>query len=153
MLDTGPIRAAGRQHAVQIRCLVVLLEESLELVDISANELVNLLAILEKVEGGHGGNAKLGGHVAGLIDINLEALDVGELLGKGLKLGANHAARTAPGSGEVNGDDARGDLLLELGERLDHGRHGDGVGVFLKKKKKRKKRKKERDREEIRRYE
>lgn len=64
------------------------------------------LAVFVGDEGGHGPDTGLLGDLRLLIDVDLVEADVGVLLlaGELLEDGADHFARTAPGSREVNDD-------------------------------------------------
>jgi hypothetical protein len=77
---------------------------------------VNLLAILEEEESGHGGDAVLGGDLGGLVDVDLVELDV--LVGQAelLDLRGDGLAGAAPGGEEVDEDGLGGvdDLLVPL---------------------------------------
>lgn len=59
----------------------VLLDQGQQLWWDSADELVNLLAVPEQVEGGHGLDVGLLGQLGELIDVNLDEDDVRHLIG------------------------------------------------------------------------
>lgn len=61
----------------------MLLDQSLDLGGRSADELVGSLgvAVLEDVEGGHSLDAVLGSQLGVVVDVNLDEVDVGELVG------------------------------------------------------------------------
>ena len=79
---------------------------------------VELLAVLEEKESGHGTDTELGSNLGQLVDVDLVELGVGVLVAELLDLGGDGLARTAPGSEAVNDDVAGGlakDLLVEFG--------------------------------------
>lgn len=84
---------------------MVLLDQGLQFGGDSANDLVDLLAVLEQEKGGHGPDAVLLGDRGLLVDVNLEVVDVWVLLGPLSDLGGDGLARTAPGGVEVYEDD------------------------------------------------
>lgn len=97
-----------KQFNIYFLCSV-LLDEGLELVA-GADDLLELLAVLEEEEGGDGGDAVLSREVAGLVDVDLEEDDVGVLLGEGDELGGHHPAGAAPGGEEVDDDELAGSV-------------------------------------------
>jgi hypothetical protein len=71
---------------------------------VRSNNLLNLLALLEEQEGGHGTDAEFLCDVVDLINVNLVEAGVFKLLGHLGYLGRNDFARTAPGSEAVEND-------------------------------------------------
>eukprot|EP00053_Salpingoeca_punica_P008611 m.77034 g.77034 ORF g.77034 m.77034 type:complete len:398 (-) comp14674_c1_seq9:234-1427(-) len=97
--------------------LLQLLNEADEAALVSAGELANLLAVVEDLEGGHGGDLALLRGLGVGVDVDLEEVDAGVLGGQALEDRADHAAGRAPGGGKVNDDlGVGGEGLLELGE-------------------------------------
>lgn len=78
------------------------------------SQLVLLLAILVEQEGGHGGDAVVGGDFGELIDIDLVELDGSDAVAQLLDERGNRLARTTPGGEEVDNDG----LLAVLDELL-----------------------------------
>lgn len=67
---------------VLIPLFVVLLNGRLECRGVGADDLCNLLALLEEEEGGHGADTELLSNVGNLVDIDLVESGVGEGLGE-----------------------------------------------------------------------
>jgi hypothetical protein len=81
---------------------MVLLDLGLKILLPGANDSVNLLAVLDEEEGRHGLDFVFRSNFLQLININLQEDGAGVLLGELNKDGGDEAARTAPGSSEVN---------------------------------------------------
>ena len=86
----------------------------------SADELVQLLSVLEHLEGRHGRDAAGGSDRLDLIDVDLEEHDGSEFVRELDKLRSDHAAGPAPGRREVNDD---------LQTKKGRGSEGGGAGA------------------------
>lgn len=69
---------------------------------ISADDLTDLLAVLEQDEGGHGTDAELLGHVRHLVHVDLVEAHVRVLIGQIGNVWRDHFARPAPGGVAVD---------------------------------------------------
>ena len=110
----------------------VLRDGGLELVEVRANNGLDLFAVLEEDKGGHRTDADLLRNLALLVDVDLVEAELlaGGGLGDLLEDRADHLARTAPGGPEVDHDDlVTAGNLLELVVRRDnlntHGEFGE----------------------------
>lgn len=81
----------------------------------TADSLEDLAGVVE-LEGGHGGDAVLGGDFAELVDVDLEELDFGVHLTQLLEDGRDGLAGAAPGGEVVDDNGAVGalNLLVEV---------------------------------------
>jgi len=96
----------------------MLVDRSADSALVCADNLLDLLTVLEDQEGGHGANAEFLRDVRHLVDINLVEVDavlVLFFLRHGAHFGGNHLARSAPGGEAVDEDDAAGGGLLDGG--------------------------------------
>lgn len=75
-------------------------------------DVVDLLAVLEEQEGGHGGDAVVGGNIRELVNVDLVELHVLLLGAKLLDGGGDSLAGSTPGGVEVD-NDGLGGLLDE----------------------------------------
>lgn len=93
------------------------LDSSLQSLRVGTHDLLNLLAVLEDHEGGHGANTQLLSNIGNLINVDLVEFGIGVLGSKLLDLGSNDLARAAPGGETIEDDDVLyvGDLLVEVG--------------------------------------
>jgi hypothetical protein len=93
------------------------LNPSLESGRVGADDVLDLLAVLEEHEGGHGADAELGGDLAHLVDVDLVELGLRVVLAELGDLGRDRLARAAPGREAVEHNGLLGvdHLLLELG--------------------------------------
>lgn len=92
------------------RCHSIFLQVGLDLVSertlVGANDLTDLLAVLEEHESGHGSDVELLGEVGDLVDVDLvEFRLVLELLAELDHLWGDHLARPAPGGEAVEHDE------------------------------------------------
>jgi len=105
----------------------VLLDGSLEGGRVGADDLADLLAVLEDEEGGHGADRVLLGGLGDLVDVDLEEARVGVVVREFDNLGSDDLAGTAPGGEEVDDHHAglvEGGIEVGLrGEVVDTGRH------------------------------
>jgi hypothetical protein len=69
-------------RTMRFLCLGVLLDAGLDGLGVCADNLTNLLAVLEEDEGGHGANTELLCNVGDLIDVELVEAGFGVLLGE-----------------------------------------------------------------------
>ena len=109
----------------------MLLDGSLEGGRVGADDLADLLAVLEDEESGHGADGVLLGGLGDLVNVNLEEAGVGVVVGELDDLGSDDLAGTAPGGEEVDDHHAglvEGGIEVGLrGEVVDTGRHVGGV--------------------------
>jgi hypothetical protein len=88
---------------------------------VGANDLGSLLAILEDDEGWHGADAELLGDFWDVVNVDLDEVDVGELLGELDDDWGDGLAWAAPGGEGIKDDDVvglEGLLVLLLAEWL-----------------------------------
>lgn len=96
---------------------------------IGTDDLADLLAVLEEQEGRHGADAELLGDVADLVNVDLEELGVGVLVGELDHFRRDHLARAAPRREavehderrRVGGEDVGGVLCFAVGQRVSGG--------------------------------
>ena len=109
----------------------MLLDGSLEGGRVGADDLADLLAVLEDEESGHGADGVLLGGLGDLVNVNLEEAGVGVVVGELDDLRSDDLAGTAPGGEEVDDHHAglvEGGIEVGLrGEVVDTGRHVGGV--------------------------
>jgi hypothetical protein len=109
----------------------VLLDGGLEGGRVGADDLADLLAVLEDEESRHGADGVLLGGLGDLVDVDLVEACVGVVVGELDDLRSDDLARTAPGGEEVDDHHARlaeGGIEVGLrGKVVDTGRHVGGV--------------------------
>ena len=105
----------------------MLLDGSLEGGRVGADDLADLLAVLEDEESGHGADGVLLGGLGDLVNVNLEEAGVGVVVGELDDLRSDDLAGTAPGGEEVDDHHAglvEGGIEVGLGgEVVNTGRH------------------------------
>lgn len=96
------------------------LDGSLELTNVSTNDGLDLLAVLEENKSRHGSDTVLSSDIRAFINVDLDKVSLLNSLAQPLDNRGNHLARAAPDGVKVNdGKTREGNLLLEVLETLD----------------------------------
>ena len=106
-------------HVPIINPLQILLDRGLERPLVGADNLADLLAVLEEQKGRHGADAELLRDVADLVDVDLVEPGLRVLVAELGDLGRDHFTRPAPGGEAVEHDERalgrRDDLRVVVG--------------------------------------
>jgi len=97
-----------------------LLDGSQEGFWVRADDLVDLLALVEDDECGHGADVELLSYVWDVVDVQLDEVGAGELVGELVNLWGDDLARSTPGCETVEDDDVVvGESIVKLCLRGD----------------------------------
>lgn len=127
-------RSAGLGRCLLQRSRGVVADLGGELGHVGALDLVDLLAGLEELEGGHGRDAALGRDVFRLVDIAFRKDDgrgAGVLFGKLVEARRDDLTGPAPGGVEIDDEERVGFRFVELRQRLDFNHLCGAVLVFV----------------------